>query len=603
MRRPIGLLMLVAATTLTLMLVACSSTDGPEQSQTTPLRPAPTAQTSPQTPAATVPSTSGGTTTATARPTPVSRATPAVGAEVVNIERGGVVSYAVHAAFSSFDLHWESGYIATQLLTPIYNGLLIRDITTAGDDPAGQLRPDLAESWEALDGGQKYAFNLREDATWNDGSEFSCEDVESTFAKWNNASVSTRGTQFPTMGSFRCTDESTFEVNFDVPQGSFLTAIGSARFEMHKKEITDQVEMFRQGITKDPHFLVGTGPYMVDTWNHGVEFVAQRRTDYWKMGEDGDPLPYLDGYKAVVMGDLSAIFAAFRARQLTMGGIARHLEKNEADIIERDGLDATVLVGPRNAFHNIRFNLEKPPTNDIRVRKAIWLAIDQRATIQAAVEGWGSVGTFIGPHLPFGIPEDEMLAHEYFSTDMEARRLKARELLAEAGFAEGLELTLQQRQGPLYDRGVIVNQADLKKVGVNVEIRPLDTPTAFAVSGTGDFNLLTLPGSPLLDDPDGYWSFFQSWQSPRINGSRYKSDKFDRLYAQQSGEINLAKRIEITREIDRLLLEDLPSHRSYYWFQSMAHWNNLQEFHMNFGDNVYNFGKWEKVWCKTGQCQ
>ena len=65
----------------------------------------------------------------------------------------------------------------------------------------------------------------------------------------------------------------------------------------------------------------------------------------------------------------------------------------------------------------------------------------------------------------------------------------------------------------------------------------------------------------------------------------------------------MARRIEITREIDRLLLRDLPSHRSYYWFQSMAYWNNLQGFYMNFGDNVYNFGKWENVWCKTGQCQ
>ena len=516
--------MVLAATVMTLTLAACSSGDEPEQSA--PLQPVPTAtaQASPQTPIAATPSASSIAATATAKPALVSKATPATAqVEEVSIERGGVLSYATHAAFSSFDLHWESSYVATQPLTPIYNGLLMRDVTTAGDDPVGQLAPDLAESWEALDGGSTYVFNLRQDVTWNDGSEFSCEDVDSTFNKWMNSDVSTRGTTFPTMGSFRCTDDFTFEVNFDAPQGSFLTAVGSARFEIHKKEITDQVEMFRQGITKEPDFLVGTGPYMFKSWTNGVEFVAQRRMDYWKTGEDGDPLPYLDGYKAVVMKDLSAIFGAFRAKQLTMGGIARHLEKNDAEIIEREGLDVPILVGPRNAFHNIRFNLEKPPTNDIRVRQAIWLAIDQRATIQAAVQGWGSVGTFIAPHLPFGIPEDEMLAHEYFSTDMESRRAKARELLADAGFPDGLELILEQRQGPLYDLGTIANQADLKKVGINVEIRLRDTPTAFGLGTSGDFNLLTLPGSPLLDDPDGYWSFFQSWQSPRINGTRYKS--------------------------------------------------------------------------------
>ena len=611
MRRkfPLVLFAALALAALSLAVIACSSAeDEPtrvpqQQAQTAPqATQAPAAQAAPR--ATAMPSAP------VAAPTPVPAyrqptATPP-SATTAKIDRGGILSHAVHETFASFDLHWEGSYIAVQPLAPIYNGLLTRDIRAAGDDPVGQLAPDLAESWEATDGGRTYVFNLRQDATWNDGTEFSCEDVDATFTRWYDSNVSNRSATFPTMREdWDCTDEDTFVVNFDVAQGAFLTALGSARFEMMQKETIAKVEKFRTGLAKEPGFLVGTGPYEVDSWTPGVDFVSKRRMDYWKEGEDGGTLPYLDGYQSVVITDLSAMFAAFRGQRLTMGGIARHLEKSEADIIEsRPDLKSriAILVGPRNAWHNIVFNLANAPTDDLRVRQAFFYAIDQRATRQAAVEGWGSLGSHIGPHLPFAIPEAELLADPRFSEDMEARRAKAKELLTEAGFADGLQLELIQRRGPLYNRGAIANQADLKKAGIDISIRLVDTATIGDVSRSGEFNIYTSPGSTLLDDPDGYWDRWLSTQSDVVNYSRYKSAKFDELFAKQSREIDIAKRIEIAREIDRLLLEDAVEQRSYYWFQSMSHWNNLQGWHMNFGDNVYNFGRWEEVWCRTGNC-
>ena len=82
---------------------------------------------------------------------------------------------------------------------------------------------------------------------------------------------------------------------------------------MMKAGIAEQVDR------KDPKFLIGTGPFKYKS-HTPVDFRAERNPNYWKPG-----LPHIDGYQAVVMSDITKIFASFRARQLTMTGIGRHL--------------------------------------------------------------------------------------------------------------------------------------------------------------------------------------------------------------------------------------------------------------------------------------
>jgi ABC-type oligopeptide transport system substrate-binding subunit len=77
------------------------------------------------------------------------------------------------------------------------------------------------------------------------------------------------------------------------------------------------------------------------------------------------------------MPDLTRIFASFRARQLTMTGIGRHLERPEADILHKDFPDAVVALGPRGGWDAFVVHVTRPPFNDVRVRKAVSLATDR----------------------------------------------------------------------------------------------------------------------------------------------------------------------------------------------------------------------------------
>src|SRR5207253_11241177 len=122
-----------------------------------------------------------------------------------------------------------------------------------------------------------------------------------------------------------CPDDFTLGLSLKEPSAVVLPLLAGAHAVMMKAGIAERVDR------KDPKFLVGTGPFKYKSHTPGVDFRAERNPNYWKPG-----LPHIDGYQAVVMEDLTKIFASFRARQLTMTGIARHLERPEADILNKD---------------------------------------------------------------------------------------------------------------------------------------------------------------------------------------------------------------------------------------------------------------------------
>jgi peptide/nickel transport system substrate-binding protein len=347
---------------------------------------------------------------------------------------------------------------------------------------------------------------------------------------------------------------------------------------------------------KDPKFLVGTGPFKFKSYTPGVDFRAERNPHYWKPG-----LPHIDGYQAVVMEDLTKIFASFRARQLTMTGIGRHLERPEADILKKDFPDAVVAVGPRAGWDTFVMNLSKPPFNDPRVRKAVALATDREKMIEIAAEGWGVSGGYIGPHTPYGLPLEELKQYPQFGEDMAKRRAEAKRLVAEAGYARGLDVELVVRRGPMYERGALSRQDDLKKVGINLKLTLLDTAAFRDRNEKGDFQAYTVLASVgSVDDPYAYYARF-TCDAP-ANLGKYCNAEFDRLFAEQSRTFDVQKRAEVTHQIEHILLRDIPDDRGFYWKSAMAYWNRVKQWPPMQGTTVYNFGKFEQVWCQDGKC-
>jgi ABC-type transport system substrate-binding protein len=163
-----------------------------------------------------------------------------------------------------------------------------------------------------------------------------------------------------------------------------------------------------------------------------------------------------------------------------------------------------------------------------------------------------------------------------------------------------VDVELMLRRGPLYERGALSRQDDLKKIGINVKISLVDTAANSDRQKKSDFQANTAPAAVHMDDPDLYYARF-TCDAPS-NYGKYCNPEFDKLFEEQSRIFDVEQRAEVTRKMERILLEDIPDDRGYYWKSSMGYWNSVKNWPPLLGTTVYNYGKFEQVWCQNGRC-
>ncbi|MBI4336714.1 MAG: ABC transporter substrate-binding protein [Chloroflexi bacterium] len=560
---------LVLVTASVVLLVGCRATT-PSVTPTTPPAAQPSATATPQ---------------ATPPPSPTTVPTP-VGA------RGGTLSYAIQEDMRSFDLQdLGTSYADIQPVAPLFNGLVSYNMY---DYPS--IESDLAERWELGQGDTTITFFLRRGVTFHDGSPFACRDAAYSLQKLVDPKRSSMAGNFA-IQDVRCTGDYTLEVRLARPQAAILPLLASSRSIIVK-------EGWAQGHDqKDVAFAVGTGPFRLKSRLPGVAIEAERNPTYWKKGRDGGQLPYLDGVRTLVVPDPTTIFANFRTGQLTLTGIGRNLTKSDAEALKAQYPDAVVALGPRSAWDNFVMNVRKPPFDNPKVRLAVALATDRQKMVQIAAEGWGTVGGYMMPHMPFALPQTELTQFPQFGADMEGRRAQARALLEGAGYGGGLTVEYLVRKGEPYQSAAVSRQDDLKKVGINLDLRVLDAGTMYNRAFSQDFISYTLAAAATVDDPDQVYAFFLCSSPPRQNVGGYCNPKVDELYGQQSASFDPQRRVQLNREIEKLLLADIPEDRGYFWWSAMAYWGRVQNWVQVTGVTVYSFSRLEQVWCREGRCQ
>jgi peptide/nickel transport system substrate-binding protein len=279
--------------------------------------------------------------------------------------------------------------------------------------------PHLAASWSPSDDLKTWDFALQPDVRWSNGDALTTEDVAFTINRWLAPdSQSSNKTAFSSVRDVEVIDERHFRLHLDRPN----LAIPEMLFASTCPILHRRYEVEGGDWAKNP---VGTGPFAMVDYAVGRRAVFRRRPDYW--GRQ----PYLDEIRFYDMGtSIAAHLGALAADQVD---ILYRIGVTDLDLIGRLP-QLQLLTGKAAQTACIRMQIDQKPFDDIRLRKAILLAADNQQMLDLGYHGEGSVAAnyHVAPFQP-----------EYYPVPAQKRDVaQAKALIAEAGYADGVDLTL-----------------------------------------------------------------------------------------------------------------------------------------------------------------
>jgi len=312
----------------------------------------------------------------------------------------------------------------------------------------GAVQPGLAESWSLSDDGLTYTFKLHDGVKFHDGTDLDAGDVVFTLDRARaDDSVNAQKGLFSAIESVEAVDGLTVKVTLKQPSGAFLWNMGWG----------DAVIVAPESAETNKDQPVGTGPFKFDSWAKGSAATLVKNPDYW-----GEPVA-LDKATFRFIADPAAATAALLA-----GDVQAFPNFPAPEAVPQFEADPrfAVVIGSTEGETILSTNNGKPPFDKLEVRQAIAHAIDRQAIIDGAMFGLGTpIGSHFAPHHPAYV---ELV--ETYPYDPE----KSKELLAAAGFPDGFKATLKLPPPSYARRGGEIVAAQLREVGIDLEIIPVE---------------------------------------------------------------------------------------------------------------------------------
>ncbi|MGE3962390.1 MAG: ABC transporter substrate-binding protein [Dehalococcoidia bacterium] len=289
----------------------------------------------------------------------------------VNAKRGGTLA-GRYLDPPRMDLARTLSCTIYHTLTYTSNKLTRAQLGANADPFRINIEPDLAESWEITEGGQKHTFKLRQGAKFHNkapvsGREFTAEDVVKTVEMYSEGS---QADVFSMVESMETPDDYTIVFNLDQPLNDFPLNVAAWSF-IYPRELVDDTEL-RQEVS------IGTGPFTQEEWIKAERSTFKANPDYWEKDNAGNQLPYLDGVIAFVQNDTSAQRSGFSTDNYF------HMEgRDTADLESMFGergdtmVSQTTPVSRGANVNGFQFQMTNPTYQDERVRRAVSLAFDR----------------------------------------------------------------------------------------------------------------------------------------------------------------------------------------------------------------------------------
>ncbi|MEA5016759.1 MAG: ABC transporter substrate-binding protein [Candidatus Limiplasma sp.] len=438
-----------------------------------------------------------------------------------------------------------------------------------GMDASGNLIPCLAESWDVQDE-TTIVFKLREGVVFHDGTPFNAEAVKFVMDWYKSEECSPWfASQIAELESVEAVDEYTVKMHLSTPSAVFLTSMSNYTSLMISPQA---IETYGAELSLN---AVGTGAFKVKEAVEGDHITLVRNEQYWGLGEDGLPLPYLDEVVIKIIEDETV-----KATNVMSGGVHLTDYLKTAVNIQMLQANASLTVDRLPTadiyclFPNVNFDM----LQDARVRQALAYALNTEEMAMAMTQGLGNAAIWPAN-------QSQWFYSDY--TPYSYNPEKAKELLAEAGYPDGFSIKLQCISREPDNTIMQVVQQQLGAVGVNVTLESMERLAwvdLYTKQLTGELGLAKMTYPRV----DAYVQLNTNMGGTSGNNySQYKGEKFNELLEKIKLEYDMETRKALLAEAQQVYLEDSATIFLYELPRYVAYSSQLK----NYG--TYSLGHWK----------
>jgi len=451
-------------------------------------------------------------------------------------------------------------------------------------------RADLATDWSVSTDTLAYTFRLQAQARWHDGTPVTSADVKFTFEEVLFVYHNIGKVMAPLVETIETPDATTVIFRLKRPSDIFMTFIAAQSY-IQPRHIYDGTNIMENPANLRP---VGCGPFRLVEWSRGREVVLERNPDYFLPDR-----PYVDRIVTRFIPDASARVRALEAGEVDYlayldlpPSAIGNLQKNPEITVTSHGHEAW------GSLVELMLNLDRPPFNDVRVRRAVTHAINRPFIVERATFGLARVAT--GP-----ISSDIAWAYTDDVPQYPYDPAAANRLLDEAGLPrrDGVRFQvalLVPRTTEAFVRAGQIIVEQLRAVGIQVQLRPVDTATAAeAVYTKRSFDMFI---SSFTSGPDPAIGVERQYVTSNIrpvpftNGIGYRNAELDALFEQAAASPDRAARTALYKTISTRLADDAAMVWLYENAAYSAFRKDFSHLHSWAAESIYNYSDvmWQK---------
>jgi peptide/nickel transport system substrate-binding protein len=500
---------------------------------------------------------------------------------------GGILKISHFDSPASMSILEEATVAAERPMMGVFNNLVMYKQDVA-QGSLNSIVPDLATSWSWNEEGTELTFPLRQGVKWHDGKPFTAADVRCTWDLLQGKAAEKLRLN-PRKSWYRNLEEVTangdYEVTFRLkqPQPSLLALLASGWSPVYPCHVPPA--QMRQ-------HPIGTGPFKFVEFKPNETIKLARNPDYWKPGR-----PYLDGIEYTIIKEMSTRNLAFVAGKFDLAspyGVTVPTLKE----MTNQAPWAQCEVTATNVNRTMIINPDKPPFDNIELRRAMAFSLDRKAFVDIITQGQGDIGATMlpPPEGVWGMPPEMLQAQPGYGPDIEKNRDQARATMQKLGYGPDrrLPVTVSTRNIPPYRDPAAILIGQLREIYFDPQLEPVDTTNWYPKLLKKDYTVGLNVSETGVDDPDQ--QFYENYIcGADRNYTGYCNPEVDALIDQQSAETDVEKRKHLVWDIERRLVEDGARPAIFHPRSNTCWYKQVKGLNVVV-NSIYNGWRMEEVW-------